>query len=332
MKIKKILKKNKIIRKIGKNFRIKCELNKDYKLFKKNYQENMNKKTQIEYSIMLLVHSLEKGFCHDILRPFGIDKVSELLINLKKYRGYGNNQDSTAFLMGISILNNWKNSFEKNNWNKPQIYFHVVNFLNSIDDLDQKTIDVGARKYSSDEYHKYLNFDYYDAISTRHSVRNFQDKLIKKDDLKYCVNSAILTPTACNRQMVKLYYVIDDEKRNELKKYIMGLSGFNKETVNLFIVTFDVSAFTFYGERNQGYLNAGLFSMNLVNAMHFKGIGSCFLQWGNTNNEESKIKKKLGIPEKERIAIVIGAGYYVDESLIAKSARKSINEVFTIIK
>ena len=55
--------------------------------------------------------------------------------------------------------------------------------------------------------------------------------------------------------------------------YSPGKGGLYLEGVNTFIITFDVNGLTGKGERNQGYFNAGLFSMNLVNAFHSLGIG-----------------------------------------------------------
>ena len=40
------------------------------------------------------------------------------------------------------------------------------------------------------------------------------------------------------------------------------------------------------GERNQGYFNAELFATNLVNAFHSLGIGTGFIHFCNSINEE----------------------------------------------
>ena len=68
--------------------------------------------------------------------------------------------------------------------------------------------------------------------------------------------------------------------------------------------------------------------MNFVNALHFKGIGSCFLQWGNKHSQEVRIKKQLGIPKDEKIVIAIAAGYYKNNTLVPKSYRKRIEELY----
>lgn len=325
MKIKELLKKNKRIRKIVKNFKIKHEMLIDYKKFKDNYIENYSLQSQIEYDLMLMIHSLEKGMCHKDLRPFGEKKVSHILLGLKELEKYDLNLSGFVAKMSMGILLKWKTIYDNNSWTKSEVYDNVKSYL---ENKQSDVFDVGSLEYSKKNFEKYRDFDYLNAISTRHSVRDFLKKEISKDDINYCVSAALLTPTACNRQMVKIYSIKNDNYKNVIKSVLLGLSGFNKDSVNFFVITYDLSAFSFYGERNQGMLNAGLVAMNFVNALHFKGIGSCFLQWGNGNKIEDTVKEELNIPKNERIAIVIGAGYYKDEYLVPKSIRKMVEDIY----
>ena len=71
--------------------------------------------------------------------------------------------------------------------------------------------------------------------------------------------------------------------------------------------------------------------MNLVNALHSAGIGSCFCQFGNSPEQEEQLKKDLGIPESERIAIILAAGYYPEKCTALASCRKNAKETGKII-
>ena len=128
--------------------------------------------------------------------------------------------------------------------------------------------------------------------------------------------------------MIKVYYISDPAKSKKLISVAQGFGGFEKETINSLVVTFDVNANYFIGERNQGWFNAGLFSMNLVNALHSQGIGSCFCQFGNSTKQEEQLKKLLDIPASERIAVILSAGYYCDKSIIPYSPRKKLEDVY----
>lgn len=327
MNLKEKLKNNDILRRIVKKNKIKKEFLTDFKDFNSYYNDSGNESIEtLEYKIMLLVHSLEKGMCHKELRPFGEKKIQELIFLMTEYIKISENLETTPLEMGYSVVKKWVEIYDANAFDKNDVYNNSKKFLRKYQNIH--IVNTGAYKYQIAEAKKANQINYYDFISSRHSVREFSHKRISKEDIEYCVKSAIHTPTACNRQMVKIYSIISNSKKEILNDSLMGLSGFDKESINYFVITFDISAFSFYGERNQGFFNAGLVAMNFANAMHNKQIGSCFLQWGNTSIEEKHIKEKLGIPSKEKIAVVLAAGYYLEETLVPQSHRKSLCEIY----
>ena len=152
---------------------------------------------------------------------------------------------------------------------------------------------------------------------------------LKSEDIKQAVEMAKYSPSACNRQYVKVHYYPSGKMKRNVIDYIPGKGGLYLEGVNTFIITFDVNGLRGIGERNQGYFNAGLFSMNLVNAFHSLGIGTCFIQFNNPIESEEKLKELNGIPPHERIAVILYAGYYDDKSIFAVSPRKEYEDYFT---
>ncbi len=327
MNIKEKLKENDFLRRIVKKHKIRKEFLADFNDFNNYYNDSGLITIQtIEYKILLLVHSLEKGMCNKELRAFGTKKIKDLINLLNQYIIISDKKYSTPFMMGCSIITEWLKIYDNNNFEKDETYKLAYDFIKI--HTNSKDIKVGAFEYSTDNLIEYFETDYYNFLKSRHSVREFLNKPISNDDIEYCLNSALISPTACNRQMIKIYSVKQKNKKELLNKHIMGLSGFEINSINYFVITFDISAFSFYGERNQGYFNAGLVAMNFVNAMHSKKIGSCFLQWGNTYKEEINIKKNLDIPENEKIAVVIAAGYYKDKTLVPLSQRKKIEEIY----
>ena len=71
MRFKEIVKQNKTIRKTGKTLKI-------YREFFSSYIESAEEKENYKYSILLLVHSLEKGMCMPMPRPFGGGRLKNL--------------------------------------------------------------------------------------------------------------------------------------------------------------------------------------------------------------------------------------------------------------
>ena len=53
-----------------------------------------------------------------------------------------------------------------------------------------------------------------DAITTRRSVRKYQDKPVEREKINQCIEAARLAPSACNSQPWH-FIVIDDPKVKE---------------------------------------------------------------------------------------------------------------------
>jgi len=328
MKLVSLLKKNKLLKYIIKNQRLKKEYISDYNFFKNNYSHSKETLNKIKYNMILIIHSLEKGMSNNELRPFGIKKVKELIDLILKYESY-TSDNCFEYDLSLSILFNYKKLYEEKKWNDNEEYAIVNDFIKNRKYL---SMPAGSTTLYKDDFKEIIkNIDYDAFLSTRHAVRNFDSKGLKKEDIEKAVNMAIKSPSACNRQMVKVNYVTNNEKKNYIINNAQGLSGFELENINFFVITFDVNANYFEGERNQGWFNSGLFSMNFVNAMHSLGIGSCFLQFGSRFKKEEEFKKILEIPENERIAVIIAAGYYANESKIPCSARKEIEDIYRVL-
>lgn len=319
MNVNQILKSNPVIRRLGKKVKTYNEFRYDAQNFDKYYVESAERDGDYRYSIMLLVHSLEKGMCMPNPRPFGFDKVKELI----KLLNACSDKDSFEYEVGVSALDAWKRFFDNHGWQPEKNFTEVVEFL-----VDKKLVyETGSKKYSpvieasAGEAFERITF-------SRHSVRDYKDEPIRDQDLELALKAFVETPTACNRQMCRLISVKSVDVKAELNKVIIGLPGFNKEHVNFFIITYDLAAFAYSGERQQGLFNAGLCTMNFVNALHAKGIGSCCLQWSNKHSEDLRIRKLLGLRDSERIGVVVGAGYYLSENAIPCSARRPVSDIY----
>lgn len=320
VKIKELLKKSRFIRKFGKKINIYIAFFRDAKDFSKYYLESAEEKGDYRYSVLLLVHSIEKGMCMPILRPFGFSKVKELMKYLRNF----DDKECFEYKIGISILFEWVAIFEENKWSKNKTFEEVCAFLKN----KYSNIKTGKKVYSP---FKDICSSYDGVVLSRHSVRDFKNKGIDINDLKLALHSFTETPTACNRQMCRVLYVKKQEIKDMLNNIIIGLQGFNKDNINYFLITYDLAAFAYSGERQQGLFNAGLCTMNFVNGLHAKGIGACCLQWSNKYKEDKKIRQVLGLAESERIAVVIGAGYYLDENVIPYSERRKEKDVLKIL-
>lgn len=325
MSVKEFLKKNRWIRNTVKKARILKAYFEDAIYFCNNYIEGTDTQKRLEYRLLFLTHNIEKGMSRKDKRPFGKDKVKNIISHLKNYENRNYDVNVSAYKMARSVLVEWKKLWIAMAWDADA---EIEGIFTYIDAIVEHT-NCGVKTVVSADWH---TSTYKEFTESRHSIRNFADRELSQSDIDDVLDLLRLTPTACNRQMCKVYQIKSISLKNYLFNVIQGIPGFERATTNLFVVTYDTNSLFSAGERNQGYFNAGLFTMSLVNAMHSKGIGSCILQWGNRFCEEKQSKDKLNIPENERIAAIVAAGYYPDSAVIPVSKRKETYEIYSIIE
>lgn len=108
-----------------------------------------------------------------------------------------------------------------------------------------------------------------------------------------------------------------------------GNRGFGHLAETLLVVSSIISTAKDIHERNENHLNGGIFSMTLLNALHFYHIGACSLNWSVLEDREIEIRKILDIQENEIVLMIIACGYLPNEIALASSPRKKAIEITT---
>lgn len=290
------------------------------------YSMSMSKERAacIKSRILMIVHFLEKGMSYKKPRPFGIGYVVDLMKNLELIC----ETESSCFEyeVGISILRQWIRVFEQHGWTDEPLLERVRSFLN---DKKPNNIQVGAYEVIEGiSTSKSSQCENGACLLSRKSIRDFTSEVLDEKDLAFALDCFRVSPSACNRQPCKLYYIKNGDLRELLNNTVPGVGGLNKETLNYFIVTFDIAALYNGKERNQGFFNAGLAAMNFVSGLNCSGIGSCFLQWDLLERHDARVRKALGLPVSERIAVVIAAGHKKNHYTVTVSARKPLKDLY----
>lgn len=300
----------------------------DKNFFKLYYMFSLQDLNRMGYFIIFQSHSIEKGLSHFSLKPFGNTTIISLINSLKRDLKFKNYKDDFSFINGINILRSYKKEYKKNNWTDKMEYNKISLFLENFKNIKEQK--VGPIIKTKNELKKDYNINYKRFLKSRHSTRNYKNMTLKKEDIELAIRIAKYTPSACNRQFIKVHHFKEGKMKKIIIDYSVGKGGLYLDGVNTFIISFDENGLISIGERNQGYLNAGLFAMNLVNAFHHLGIGTCFIQFSNSVKEEDEIKKINDIPLNERIAVILYAGYYDKKSIISISPRKDIKKYLQI--
>jgi hypothetical protein len=102
--------------------------------------------------------------------------------------------------------------------------------------------------------------------------------------------------------------------------------GFAEQIDKLLVITNKLTGFWDSGERNQCWIDGGMFSMSLILGLHAKGLGTCCLNWSKTAVVDRVMRKLLGLPDSEVIIMLLAVGHIPDSLNVAYSSRKSVSE------
>lgn len=94
----------------------------------------------------------------------------------------------------------------------------------------------------------------------------------------------------------------------------------------LLVICFTRSAFDYPVERNQGFIDGGLFSMSLMHAFTHLGVGCCPLNANITPQSEKRLRDAIGLSDQYGLVMIMAAGHYKDETIVPVSHRDSASD------
>ncbi|WP_162274575.1 nitroreductase family protein [Tessaracoccus flavus] len=165
-------------------------------------------------------------------------------------------------------------------------------------------------------------------FGSRHSVRNFDpDNVPTEGELRSIVELARNTPSVCNRQGFRVHMYRSREDIDAILKIQNGATGFAHVVPAVGVVTARRALFVGPDERNQRWVDGGLFAMTLVWAAHARGFATCMLNWSLPSVSSARLRKVADIPEGEDIVVVIAFGHAKEGARVARSQKRSIDDL-----
>ena len=278
----------------------------------------------LEAKVIADSHIIEKGLSLSNPRlGFGKGVVERLLeeLNLYKIRNYPT--DTFACKFGISVLHKYIKFNTENGYD-------VSEFEESVNKLDVTDIEdfAGSRIYNKDNVLNEAKKNFQMLSENRFSLRQFTGESVDRKLLEKAIDIAKYAPSVCNRQSSRVYVVETPDLKNKVVDIQKGNRGFGDQIDKMLIVTSDICSFFGLQERNQSYVDGGLFAMSLLYGLAFYGIGACPLNWCAEKKRDVEIRKLLGIKDSENILMVIAIGNLPDGDFkVAKSPRKNIDDI-----
>ena len=109
-----------------------------------------------------------------------------------------------------------------------------------------------------------------------------------------------------------------------------GNRGFGDSAGAVIVVTGDIRSYAEAGERRQSLVDASLFAMTLVYALHAQGLGTCMLAWCVAPDVDDAMRAAARLEDSEEIAMLIAVGHLPETLKVPVSTRYPSHEIATL--
>jgi nitroreductase len=119
-----------------------------------------------------------------------------------------------------------------------------------------------------------------------------------------------------------VYWVEDKETA---RKVLQHQRGFGYKQMPEVLLTITVSNNTYLSpvERNQGFVDGGLFAMSVMYGLEHEGLAAVPLNACMYAKDQKAVRRLLDIDDSEVIVMFMAIGEFMDESIVPISDRKS---------
>lgn len=178
------------------------------------------------------------------------------------------------------------------------------------------------------EYKEFL-----ELVTTRQSTRGFIDKKVEQEKLQKIAEIARLTPSACNSQPWKMYFVSEPNKVQKVTQCLQGgnRNGFTS-TASAVVVISEImpeklkpDVVEKFGLAHFVKYDVGELIAYITLGAKTLGVDSCIIGW----MKAEELRKTLNAKDNEQFGIAIVLGY--SDTPIREKSRKPIEDITEFI-
>ena len=277
--------------------------------------------------IIATYHVIEKGLSMPNRRlGFGKAQIKSLISQVTAYfKLYGD--DDNQFHHAIEVLKEYYFLHKKENYTLDE------DLIESIKDI----LDIIPAQPSQQEevtflsYFKNVHSSFIDFSNSRHSCRWFSGSIDKNTIIK-AISEAQNSPSSCNKQPTRVYLVNNKDKAQTILNLQQGNRGFGHAIEQVIVIMSDLNFYSRGVERKSPYIDAGIYTMNLLYTLHYNQIGAIPLVWLSTQERDTKLQAILGAPRNHIPCIVIGVGEVPERLVRVLSPRRNVLDVLKVIE
>lgn len=275
-----------------------------------------------------LCHSLERDLVQDKLSNLTTKKAYLLLKRTKCYLSeYG---IDLASQVSLDVLFEYNEYYETKKTNNGRFFQDITalrdKFPRTWQEKKGGTITIDKSNITTLNYRNFERF-----VNSRHSVRKFAVGEVDINLIKRAVSLSRKSPSACNRQAVKVYILANECIKKEVLKLQGGNDGFGEQADKVLLITTNLIHYVNDYERWLMYIDGAMFAMTLVYSLHSLGLGSCCLNMCFDRKRTQRMKRILKINSSEIPIILILVGRLPNRLTIPCSQRKELEKILEII-
>jgi glycosyltransferase involved in cell wall biosynthesis/nitroreductase len=294
-----------------------------YLLYSGNLYAVHSDRTKLESLILMHTHKIEKALALKEPREIEAVQITRLVRYMERYSKNGD-RNSIPILSACVALSKYTEYFGfKLHKHSSRVAKSLHAFLmNYAEQIEENRIQSGTKTYqarSAAEKNTTIDYDFF--VRSRHSIRNFSNTPVPREVLNRAVDQAKYTPSVCNRQSWRVHVFENEIEKKKALSVQNGNEGFGDSADKILLITCDMRCFFTSRERNQYFIDGGMFSMSLIHALHAAGVGSCALNLSTYSYQDFKLHRLLGIPGYEAPIMMMAIGYPPDNLEVACSHR-----------
>ncbi|WP_417857462.1 MULTISPECIES: nitroreductase family protein [Flavobacteriaceae] len=267
---------------------------------------------RVEKSLSKIPYNSKRGY-----------RAAYTLVNyLEKYETENEIKD-VQFYVGLKVLHQF---FLRNKDYNSETYKRLKKFKDY-----NKNIRSGIESTPKSYFIKNSIAKFDMLAESRKSIRYFSNEKVDISLIKRALDISKKTPSVCNRQGWHTWVVSKANIIDYFRKVHNGFTDENQNLTTILIMTFDKNAFDYPIERNQGFTDAGLYSMSVMYSLTHLGLASCPLNSNLLIKDKKNLKKIIGIPDNYTIVMFIAVGNYLEDNISPISYRYPVKDKATFL-
>lgn len=280
---------------------------------------------QREAYILMLAHGVEKGLAFEDRRKwFGEAKLRDLMSQCRAYRS--ETSETWVLKLSCAVVRSYLDCHTEVAAENDDLCRSLGDFLSEFDFQDEAVLG-GTKTVRPASGSAPGQVDPIEFFRSRSSVRSFSSRAVERRKIELAVRSAQCSPSVCNRQAARVHVLSGDVIRRAALSCQNGNAGFGHMADKVLAVTVDLRCFLSPGERNQAWIDGGLFAMTLLWALHGQGVGSCSLNWSAEHDQDRLLRQVVPLEENEVVIMMMAVGYAPESVRVPQSQRRPLSTV-----